>query len=95
MIYFALLKRYFIFAVIAFAFVTGYYIKGKQVQIKQQKELINLINRNDKIAQEFEKERAKIESEFNNIDLKVTYEKAGFDCAIPSDGLRILSEATR
>jgi len=89
-----LLRQYWIVIAFAACFSAGYYLKGLQVKAGQQKDIIKVINHNNTAASAFEDARRKIESEFENVDLKVTYEDS-YSCPIPPDGLQLLLDATR
>ncbi len=75
-------------------FYAGWHIRGVSDDLKVYKQNEATAKADNKVADTFEKAQAKIQANFDNLDLKPTYESS-YSCLIPANGLRLIAEATK
>lgn len=87
-------KEILIVGVIFVSFMVGYQYRGMRELAKVQKAIIEQTITDNKISGELEKALTNINSQYENIDMKVTYE-VDYNCVISADGLRLIRAATK
>ena len=94
----SLLKEYWkplaVAITLILTFYSGWYYRGKKEELKSYVAIEKAAVVANNVSTDYEVKKDKIEDSYNVIDTGVTYEN-NYSCVIPTDGLHILTKATR
>lgn len=83
-----------VISLIGLIFFCGWHLRGWKEAVRQEREMTQELQAQQKTAGGFEKSLNNINNQYDKLNLQPTYANP-YSCLIPADGLRLLSAATR